>query len=193
MSQNSQLEAQLCDFICTAIGIEAFMHTLNKLDPSPIDLCMDAHLCPYAPDASVTSVSTTATPATANAPDGNVALEWDFTINNATGTGIFGVMIEDANQKNPPLGLTQLSMGAEPGNYRMVLNQPQDTQTELPASDYIVQVRLCLSVVACVLFLTLSLSPSLSLSRHHSSSCAPAPARATPRTPSSVRTPHSTP
>merc|ERR1711916_324428 len=67
--------AEICDVVCTIIGIEEFAKLIQEADPDPIYICELPDLCPHSTTAKANITSLTISP-----PEGQQGTEFDISV-----------------------------------------------------------------------------------------------------------------
>uniref|UniRef100_A0A6B2LHD7 Saposin B-type domain-containing protein n=1 Tax=Arcella intermedia TaxID=1963864 RepID=A0A6B2LHD7_9EUKA len=116
-SNFSDFESQICNLVCDAVGIEAFITLVEDADPDPIWICEETEICPINDYAAGTFKGASVTPVKGSQGT-TFTISATFTLLNTTGTG--EVVIEVV----PPDGSDPLDFGG------LLISQPAGTYTE---------------------------------------------------------------
>jgi len=139
----NDVEAEVCDVLCTIAGIEAFIKLINVTDPDPLWICMELdQTCPINDNAKANITSLVVKPPSAPAGS-NFTIEMIWKVTNTIGTGEveFVVIPPDAM----PFGDGGLIVWQTPGIYGGELDFSAEASENEPfnAGTYYVQGALC--------------------------------------------------
>jgi len=139
----NSIEAEICDILCTIVGIEGFIDLINDTDPDPLWICMELdQTCPINDDAKANITELIVKPA--SGPQGTTFnIQMLYRVNNTIGTGEveFIVIPPDAM----PFGEGALIVWQPPGPYGASLSfdaSPGENEPFNPGT-YYVQGALC--------------------------------------------------
>jgi hypothetical protein len=146
----SQLLATVCDLVCDAVGIDEFIHILDRADIDPIWYCEIAKMCPVNDhgDAKISKFSVL--PATGRK---GTTFAIDFTYVSMNGTGTGELVVDIHTPDHIPLGAGFLLEAQKPGTYNERITvkaepDPQCDPTQQPCEEWLpgtynVTVQVC--------------------------------------------------
>jgi len=128
----NQLEATICDLLCSAVGIDAFVHLVEDADPDPIWICQSLRVCPSSTNGSAVINSFTVTPASGPAETVfHFAVEYNITGDIGTGEIAFTCNTVDGNQLGTGSILVQPALGVYSVDIRLD-TKPNQNEGWLP-------------------------------------------------------------
>lgn len=138
----NSLEADACGLVCDYVGITAFSHALNYIDPDPVYSCMLIDVCPKTNDAAAQLLEMKLDPTTG--PVGthfDLTVEWNTTAPLAT--GMLEVAINGGQISG--LGSSQMLYGQAEGLYKAKFSFDTDVTKDAAWADgtYSVTFALC--------------------------------------------------
>jgi len=151
------LEQQVCNLVCDAAGVYAFIEAVQKANLDPIYYCQIIDICPvHDCDGTCVTIDTLeANPASVQSGQ-TVEVGMSFTVTNQTGAGIFSISAcpSDYSEVAYCVAADQLEAGFEPGTYSASINidtsqDPQPYELEetkyssFPAGEYDVTGIVC--------------------------------------------------
>jgi len=128
-SKTSALVGTICDLICDIVGIDEFIHFIEKADLDPIWYCEMAKLCPVNDHGDAKIKSFAITPPTGRKGT-TFTVDVSFQTVNGTGTGEFEIDIKTPDKI--PLGADFLLEAKKPGTYgeRITIKAQPDPQCD---------------------------------------------------------------
>jgi len=96
----TELEATVCELLCSYVGIQAFIDILDDTDPDPIFYCMELDICPIKDDARGNIQQVTVQPP--SGPTGttfNMIVKYQVT--SEIGTGELGITVFPPDGSEP--------------------------------------------------------------------------------------------
>lgn len=112
----NQAAQVICDLVCTAVGIDAFIHMIEDLNPDPIWICMEAHLCAVHAGGKANITSLVVQPK--SGPVGSTfTMSMQFTVLKQLSAG--EVAIDVIPPEGAPMGAGEVQPGLPPGKYGM--------------------------------------------------------------------------
>jgi len=140
----NQVEATVCDLICSVVGIEAFIDLVEDADPDPIWICEEVDICPYNDNAAANFVNIAVSPK--SGPQGTqFSVDADFRVTNTIGTGEIDFIVIPPAQDGFVFGGGELIVNVTPGRYAInipVATEPSENEAFGPGS-YQVQLFIC--------------------------------------------------
>jgi hypothetical protein len=131
----------ICEILCDVVGIDLFIHLIEKADLDPIWICQEITVCPVH-DGTGSVDSVVVTP-----PSGPVGSEFecnaDFTIDTEVGTGEVVIEIEGPGTL---VGDGEVFAELEPNKYQIGFQwktEPQDPEPEWLPGTYKTIIALC--------------------------------------------------
>ena len=126
---SNQVEATVCDLLCSYVGVDEFIKIIDDADPDPIFYCEELDLCPKSSTANATINSVDVTPKEGH-KNGVFNITAIFTVTSETGTGEVGLAILPPFP-GEPFGTGELIESLEPSTYEMVFNRSEEHTSEL--------------------------------------------------------------
>lgn len=111
----SKTVGEVCDILCTIVGVELFIKIIEEADLDPIYYCELLKACPVKDNGDAKITSVTVTPK--EGPQGQFMLGMTFTSKNGTGTGEIDVVIGTVD--GIPVASSFLEEEKPPGSYSM--------------------------------------------------------------------------
>jgi len=146
----SALLGTICDLLCDIIGIDEFIHIIEKADLDPIWYCEMAKACPINDHGDAKFKTFTITPQTGRKGQ---TFNVDFTFQTVNGTGTGEVEIDIHTPDRIPLGTAFLAEAKKAGTYGERISikaqpDPQCDPTQEPCEQWLpgtynVTVYLC--------------------------------------------------
>jgi len=138
----SQTEATVCDLLCEIVGIDAFIHIIDDVDPDPIAICEDLTACEHSTNASATIPSVVVSPS--SGPQGTTFnIQAVYTVTSKIGTGQVEIVVCPPDAF--PFGGAELVIDQGPGTYGIKLSfQATPSENEpFNAGQYAAVVSVC--------------------------------------------------
>jgi len=115
----SKTEATVCDLLCEIVGIDAFIHIIDEVDPDPISICEDLTACGHSTNASANISSVSVSPN--SGPQGTTFnIQAVYTVTSAIATGQVEVVVVPPDAF--PFGGAELVIEQGPGTYGIQLS-----------------------------------------------------------------------
>jgi len=127
------VDSTACDLVCSVVGVKTFIKALKHTDLDPIYFCEEIKACPAGPDDASATVDGNAVSPAVGPAGTTFAMEVDFSIVNATGTGEIRIAIEGGTNS---VGQSFLNTGFEPGHYatNVTLQTKDDPSAQPPVT-----------------------------------------------------------
>jgi len=140
---NSSTEATICDLVCSAVGIEAFVDLIDAIDPDPIYICEECDLCPINDYVKGNFISASVTP-TSGRQGAKFTISATFQLLNTTGTGEIVIEITPPDGSFP-IDFGGLLIAQPPGTYteRASFEADPDDDEPFSSGDYKVGIYIC--------------------------------------------------
>eukprot|EP00698_Gefionella_okellyi_P003031 TRINITY_DN12852_c0_g1_i1.p1 TRINITY_DN12852_c0_g1~~TRINITY_DN12852_c0_g1_i1.p1 ORF type:complete len:246 (-),score=42.62 TRINITY_DN12852_c0_g1_i1:37-774(-) len=136
------LEADVCDVLCDAVGLDLFIRYLERSDIDPIYMCELIDMCKIV-DCQGTCLTIDSFQTTP--PSGKFGTTFNsiayFSVDQQTGTGMtrLDLYLPDGEVSQDD----QLEVGFKPGNYSLDVQIPADESQGFMAGQYTVQLWFC--------------------------------------------------
>ena len=140
---SSSVEGEVCDLLCSVVGIDAFVKLLDDADPDPIWICEELTVCPVNDNANATINQFTVSPQ--SGPQGTTfSFDFVFTVGNEIATGEIAIAIIPPGDAYP-LGDAQLVNDVVPNSYQMSFQVQAEPSEDEPfnAGTYVAQIAVC--------------------------------------------------
>jgi len=112
-------EATICDLLCEIVGIDAFIHIVDDVDPDPIAICEDLTVCEHSTNASAKINSVSVSPS--SGPVGTTFnIQAVYTVTSTIATGQVEVVVVPPDAF--PFGGAELVINQGPGTYGIKLS-----------------------------------------------------------------------
>jgi len=148
--KTSALLGTICDLVCDFVGIDEFIHLLERADLDPIWYCEIAKMCPVKDDGDANITKFTILPTTGRKGT-TFAIDFSYISVNGTGTG--EIVVEIQTPDKIPLGAGFLNEAKKPGSYGERISvkaepDPQCDPTQEPCEQWLpgvynVTVQIC--------------------------------------------------
>eukprot|EP00117_Sycon_ciliatum_P025115 scpid35037/ scgid20919/ Countin-1 len=143
-----KLEQEVCDAGCIGVGLDEFIHILERVDIDPIFYCELVRLCPIVDCQgrclSIRSMNVTPAEVSLGKP---IKATVELQVYNKTGTGMTRVDIYNrAQPKMLPLQHDYLTVGQDAGLYSVAIDIDTEEETDFwhyTPGPYTVQVWFC--------------------------------------------------
>jgi len=130
----NKVEQTVCGILCEIVGIDAFIHIIDAVDPDPIAICEELTVCAHSTNASASINSLTVTPSAG--PIGTTfSIQVVYQVKSAIGTGQAEVVIVPPDAF--PFGGAENLYEQQPGAYGLKLSfqaQPSENEPFTPGT-----------------------------------------------------------
>jgi len=129
---SSEWEATICDLLCSAVGIDVFVHLVEDVDPDPIWICQEIAVCPKSENASASIVQFSVAP-TSGPAGTEFVFDIEYNVTGYIGTGeiLFWCYTLDGNEVGTASMLYEPALGVYGGQLRLS-TKPNDNEAWYP-------------------------------------------------------------